>query len=684
MAGSGVRSRYSLAINGRGFILKGAPGSPSYTKEDAPTQINQLGLGDIEYNQLTGSGWRYWAQTDWSGGFQQLKHKDNGTFKDGRSVNVLSEYGNISLQNAFVSAQTSHKISGGVKFSCYGIARDPYQGRMLIGTIKNSGAPLSKLYKLSANVTSNEIVLISAATVSAWTIIEPFKDQMLVGANRGIGNGGTAVKTLSKYNIRTSVLSAFRSVADAVLAAQQIGERAYIGEYVRATSSHVLSYATNLSAFTSAFNAGRSYINKITHLNGIPYFFVDDQASVIMYTYDETNEKAYPIHTWDNLVNWGVQSYLSTLVITGTSNGLRVAFAFNGAQVKQIFNDQLKDATYDFSKPFVHQDNLHVNGAQYDGFAWFPGLYGKKSAIQYTPFASYKGYAFGYAYISAASSANTQLVIARSKSTQYETSGYVIGSNFGAAIGGVDKLVNAVTVNCKPLATSQSMTVQRSINEGVSYQTVGSLDFATDGAIASKTLYLSATLVTKNWLYKVQLNGPGTTTPTLQDIAWQYRPVPDMKRRWGFTVNAGDKVKLLNNQDEQRKGNEIMAEMWLEKQAKQVVTFEDVDAFSAKIISAMTSAATSARVENTRLFPRKGRIRVKKNGVIEEMIYTSASGGSVKGITRAQLGTKAREYTSADVLDNYYSVVVNSITEQINTTDDKKTESIARFVLLEV
>jgi hypothetical protein len=44
---TGVRSRYHLAINQKGFMLRGSPMSPSYSKERAASVVNQLGVGDL-------------------------------------------------------------------------------------------------------------------------------------------------------------------------------------------------------------------------------------------------------------------------------------------------------------------------------------------------------------------------------------------------------------------------------------------------------------------------------------------------------------------------------------------------------------------------------------------------------------------------------------------------------------
>lgn len=657
---TGVRSSYHVAINGKGFMLRGAPTTPRYLKEEAPSLVNQLGTGDLSYNQLNGSGWSYFAQTDWSGGFQRIKFKDDASFKDGQAIDPISKYGEVKLQYGFTSA---FSISGSHSYGAHAI----HQNDMLLGTIKSGAA---KVFKL----TSAAISTLSAyAGISAVNSMSRFGNDTLIGMTRTSGT----LKTLAKYN-GTSI-SAFRNTNPTVRAIKGIGIRAYISEYIAATSGDKLSYATNLSAFTSAYFAGKSRkIPKIEELNGVPYFFIEDGQRVEMYRWDEYAEQAYPIYTWENLTAWGVAKYFSYITITGTSNGKRVAFAFNGARLWSIFEDQLLDSSYDFSKPFEYKGNLQTKGTLWDGQYWFPGLYGKYATVQYTPFANFSNRAYGYAIT------GTLLKVAYYDSSKYAISGNVIGSEFGHNVGGVDKLVNSINVNCAALAAGETIETYRSIDNGSSWTSIGKLSYASDGAIKKKQLYFSSGLVTKLWNYKAVICGPGTSTPTLNDITFEYRPIPDLKKRWALSIDAGDNVMLMNRQPEQRDSKALMAELWLEKEAKRTVVFEDVDNFEVSIISAMSSAAVSARVKDTRLMPPKGRIRVLKSGVNEEMTYTSAQGGVIKGISRAQKGTVARAYTSADKFDNNYTVIVTNIKEQVNDTDNQRTESIAQVTLLEV
>ena len=500
-----------------------------------------------------------------------------------------------------------------------------------------------------------------------------FKDNTLIGLTRTSGT----LKTLAKYN--GTAISGFRNTNPIVRAVKGIGVRAYISEYIAALSGDQLFYATNLSAFTSSYNAGKGRkITKIDDLNGVPYFFVEDGNKVEFYKWDEFVEREYLIYRWDNLTSYGITKFVSYIIISGTSNEKRVAFAFNGARLWQIFDDQLQDTAYDFSKPFEYGGELQTKGARWDGQYWFPGLYGKYAAVQYTPFANFGNRAYGYAVTGA------YLKIAYLNSSKYEISGHVISSEFGHQIGGVDKLLNVANVNCNALATGQTIELYCSTDGGSSFTSIGKLQYGTDGAILKKQLYFPSGMVTKLWNWKAILAGPGTTTPTLKDVTFEYRPMPDLKKRWSLAIDASEQLQLLNRQTEERDPKALMSELWLEKEAKRTVVFEDVDSWNTTFLSAMTATDTSARVVSTRLMPPKGRMRVLKSNVVEEMTYTSAEGGSIRGIARAQKGTLARAYTSADGLDNFYTTIVTQIREQINNTDQNKTENIAQVMLLEV
>lgn len=646
-------------------MLRGAPTDPRYIKERAPTLVNQLGVGDLNYNSLNGSGWSFWTQTDWSGGFQRIKFKDDASFKDGQAIDTIKKYGEVSLQHGWTSAA---RISGSHSFGAHAV----HDRDLLVGTVKNAGAKIFKL--TSANVIST---LSAMSTISAANSMTRFKSDTIIGLTKQTA-ASASVKSMVKYN--GSAISGFRSANPVVRAVHSIGIRLYSGERVRSLSGDVLYYSTDLSTFTSAYQAGKGRsIPNINDVNGAPYFFVQEGRKVEMFRWDEFAQRAYPIYTWQDLTDFGTRKFLSFLIISGKSNGKSVAYAFNGARLWQIFDDQLLDSSYDFSKPFEFEGNLQLKGATWDGEFWFPGIYGKLSGAVVTPFENFANKAYGFVKPTSAN-----IFLGYRDTTKYNTSGNIVSSEFGSNIAGVDKLVNSVDINMEALATGQTIDIQRSTDGGSTFSSIGTAKYSVDGGIRKKTLYFPSGFVTKLWNYKAVLVGNGSNTPILNDVTFQYRPVPDLKKRWSLAVDAGDIIDLLNKQQEQRDGKALMADLWLEMEAKRTVVFEDVDAFEVSLVSAMTSANTSARVADTRLMPPRGRMRVRKNNAIEEMTYTSADGGVIRGISRAQQSTLARAYSAGDTIDNYYNVVVADLREQVNNTDQNKTESIAQVTLLEV
>ena len=652
-------------------MLRGAPSSPRYIKERAPSLVNQIGSGDLNYNQLNGSGWSYWTQTDWSGGYQQVQFKDNASFNDGRKIDVTSKYGQASIQPGWTSAT---KILSG-NFNAYAVHR----GELLFGMDNYSQANSGRARILKITSAAGASAVVSAYTaISAVHSMTRFNNLTIIGLAKGLSAGTR--KTMSKYDGTT--LSAFRSANPVVRAVRGVGIRLYSGERVTSLSGDVLYYSTDLATFTSAYQAGKNSIIKyITDLNGSPYLFVTEGPGgnrVNMFRYDEGAARVYPIYTWENLTNFSVSVFLSKLIIAGLSGGKNVAYSFDGARIAEIFDDQTLLGVGNWSRSMEFQGNLHFEKAMWDGQYWFPGFEVDGFSSRILPVANFANKAW------AVSHANNPMQVMYRDTTKYSISGYLVSSEFGHNIAGVDKLLNAVDINMDALAANQTIDVQRSVDGGSTFTSIGTAKFSVDGAVKKKTLYFPSGFVTKLWNYKLQLAGPGTSTPTVKAVTFQYRPIPDLKKRWSLSIDSGNDISLLNNQKEQRDGKALMQDLWLEMEAKRMVQYEDVDAFEVGLVSAMTSAGTSALVDNTRLMPPKGRMRIRKSNQNEEMTYTSADGGKIKGISRGQKSTLARAYTSADTIDNYYSVVVTDVKEQVNNTDQNKTESIANVVLLEV
>ena len=67
---SDIRNKYHVAINSVGYMLRGAPNTPVYTRGVVPSTVNRLAVSDINYSDFSGQGIFYLAQTDWSAGIK--------------------------------------------------------------------------------------------------------------------------------------------------------------------------------------------------------------------------------------------------------------------------------------------------------------------------------------------------------------------------------------------------------------------------------------------------------------------------------------------------------------------------------------------------------------------------------------------------------------------------------------
>jgi hypothetical protein len=94
----GVRDKYHIGINSKGYILRGAPDRPAYKREVLASQVDRLAISDISYSDFAGQTLFYLAQTDWSGGIKDDRTwKDDAKFYYSTNIDAHSESGAIKL-----------------------------------------------------------------------------------------------------------------------------------------------------------------------------------------------------------------------------------------------------------------------------------------------------------------------------------------------------------------------------------------------------------------------------------------------------------------------------------------------------------------------------------------------------------------------------------------------------------
>lgn len=98
---SAYNSKYTIGLDGKGYIVSQRSGVRQYQKRRAPTFVSKFGGGDSAYRDAT--FWQYWVQTNWRNGAKQLKWDDAGKFWKSSDVDttILEE---LSLSKQFTSA----------------------------------------------------------------------------------------------------------------------------------------------------------------------------------------------------------------------------------------------------------------------------------------------------------------------------------------------------------------------------------------------------------------------------------------------------------------------------------------------------------------------------------------------------------------------------------------------------
>src|SRR4030042_2842011 len=96
--GTGVRDKYHVAVNAKGYMLRGAPGKPAYQRSVVPSQVDRLAISDLAYSDFSGAGLFYTAQTDWSSGVKtEKKWRDDGKFYYSENIDAYSDSGEIKI-----------------------------------------------------------------------------------------------------------------------------------------------------------------------------------------------------------------------------------------------------------------------------------------------------------------------------------------------------------------------------------------------------------------------------------------------------------------------------------------------------------------------------------------------------------------------------------------------------------
>lgn len=691
--GTGVREKYNVAINSKGYMLRGAPNNPAYRRDEVPTAVSRLALSDLQYSDFSGSGTFFTAQTDWSAGIKSDKvWKDDAKFYYSTNIDAYSEPGAFKLLKQLASNNAFSE-----DLLCGTYAEVNSVSNLYVGTGESSDSR-PKIYKFASGSWSEIAGTAYGTSQNAMSQVLGHKNK-LYGLSIGVGYG-TIIQ-----NWNGSSWSDLTAAVSAVVDGGQISRTPCGCELAGTLYIACDDYANDKTFIVSTADGGSTWVKElylqtnatITDMIGyagkIYYLTVNGVISELrVFNPADNSDTSVQIFYNSSTPSYGMGGRLlfilrGKLIITIPGNEI---YDFDGSTLKRIF---VKDAAKnligreaDFSLAYggvLSENRIFWANLVYDGEAFFN--FKKDSAdltsTFYVPLminnsSAMYGYSDGTKNTLLADDTNYKGTLAKN---------FLVFSEMSPVVS-IDKLLSNITIVFDALAANESIAAEYSINGMTSWTALTTMTSTTEGSNTSRTFSISnpsSSILYKKLFVRVKLASTTTTTPVVRDVIVGYKPIPDYKNRWQLRLEMSNGVKLLNNQNEQRTGSDLLGGIWNEKATKQLVNFEDIDYVECALAANMAADAVSASVTHTRGFPSHGRIRAVSGGVAEEMIYTSAESNKILGISRGQRGTTARAYSSSQVLKNDYSVYIERMQSEINFTDETKTEHIATVVLLE-
>lgn len=689
-----IRNQYHVAINSVGYMLRGAPNTPSYTRSVVPSNVNRLAISDLTYSDFAGQGIFYLAQTDWSAGIKtESIWRDDAKYYYSTNLDTYSSQGEITVEKDLITDETfDTNIYCGASVTVAGVTNS------YVGAHKSSNV---KVWKNTSG-TWNEIAASEFGSNQFSAIcLYGHKDILWVGTN-GIGN--TSVLESWDGSAWTDHSAAIRTATgwSSVKASRSMCE---VGGILYAC---IEDYANDESGIVSTDDAGTTWslvksfgfesnIISMADFNSKLYYLQYASTQTFLRVYD-------PLTSLDSLVWTFNTSALSGLPNTGVSDKLLKVFSgkliitlpnkiyeYDGSDVNEIFSEDSKKTAIGYEADCelywgcVQKGNrLYWGNLIYDGTNFFNF---KK------PLGDVTNRYLEPLFVDSSDNIYSMVLISNDETIYLDTTTYkattaknFIVFNEMAPVVSIDKLLQSVTVMHDKFISGDEIKVEYSINNRSTWVTVDTLTYTSEGGSSTKKEILipGSILFNKIWWKVSMANTNGTSSPVFTDLIMAYHPIPDYKNRWQMRLNFSDGIKLLNRLNDAREGGDMSSQLWNEKIIKRKVKFEDIDYIECSLKTSMTKTQTSALIKTSKKLPLQGRIRAVSGSVAEEMYYTSAKADRILGITRGARGTTSRAYLSGQVLDKGYDVYVDDIISTLNFTDEEKTESIAQVLLIEI
>lgn len=692
------KNSYHIALDGYGYMLKGTPTDPKRTMAKATVFQNRFAQGDRSYTDF--SLWWFWAQTDWANGVKDSKAwADDAKFYYSTNIDSWSEPGSFKLPTIpALNATLTEDIYCGHN----GYVNNTAQ--KYLGTNDNTTSHKPIVYQLitgtwtdisDAQITDNQNVISQISTRSNYLWVSTVG----VGAtNVVLHYSGSAWDDVSA-NISSVLTGTWQPGSSRCHVT--IGTKIYIF-----VDNSVNNEWACVSATLAAPTANADFTKVIEYIgdDGIPisaceyngnlYYLVNYSSNVDLRKYNIASSVDSLVHRFNsvNIQNWGMgdkllHNYNGKLVITIPDKEI---WEWDDTTLTRIYKRDddknsigLEAVGYLYYGGVIKDNKIWWGNLMYDGSNFhntIKDLADEATATCRPIFVDLTD------VIWQIDSENTKKIYNLNSATfkSGADKNFMVFSEM-EEISTVKKLAQSATIIFDPFDVAEEIKVYYSINGGSSYTLLGTASRTADGAsITQKTFLFGTNITFSKIIFKIYLNGDGTSSPTFKDISLRYLPVPALLYQWSFYINANDNIKLLDGRtSEKLRGVDIRNNLRTSFLKQTIIDLEDVDYAETKINDAanITATATAITVDSTDNFPEAGRLKIES----EEILYTSKSATQFKGCTRGYRGTTAATHADNTAVSNKYTVLISDFSENnpiLNT--DKAEDYLIKINLMEV
>jgi hypothetical protein len=603
---AGVGTTHHVKLGNEYLILR----PNTYQKKPAPTFGARITTGDPDYNNL--SFWQHWVQKCWVGGMGAEEWIDDAMFDVGVGVDV-TDHERVTLGRSLKRGVGSNWDIGGrtnsgrVSFVAY--------KSLLYAIWHGDGTVMSRMYEYNPGTDGwdNKTIPSNMAIHAAVA----FDGYLIICGKLTTGAAPKVYKcsTVGTWTAITLPASVNAYSASFVPRAMRIyNAKLYIafGTIVWRMNDQEVFDGTQF--YRANANSGSSYIVSFeTHLG---FLYMLSQNGHLHRT-DGNN--TFDIWSWDGqTAGTGLRSYDGKLFVAtyeysldASQEGVGVLYQFTGAAVTELkrwgkpdkvtrlgnmvvwnrklfygagnlFNieDGFGIAVYDAIEDAHSLWAQNVDIATYtdragDGADWLVNdifVFGGRM------YCSVTGHGIFFTPVGVRDLLTLERkFIPRPAVAGPGSGGYIQSSMYDAGTPGLEKLWRKITVYCD-LPASTSMRLYYSTATTDTWVALP----AVSGAQASSqfTFYLN-NVRGPRFRYKIYISSTvDTATPILRGIIVAYIPQPEPNWMWTFTVPVADKWVLVDESEEVKSTNALIAYLEGLYRAGDLVTFIDLDGVS--------------------------------------------------------------------------------------------------------